>query len=456
LPAEPRDDLSMSQMLEIDLQESSQILSESDIKPNDDVQLQCISTRLQDFDPSRNLFESLMSQIYAPQNHEIQAINMEKNPVSVVSDDSESDNDKTEEKSTKKRRKKVVCPAYKVIEGSYFAVDAFRYGEISYVEHYFLTHYHADHYIGLRKKFNHKIYLSKITALLVRQFIGVAEELLQIVQVNVPFYVENVKITPMDANHCPGALLFLFEFPDGRNVLHTGDFRANEQMIEQLKIWNIKLDLVYLDTTYLHTKRRMPSQEDSIKFLLEHVQTYLEKNIGEKFLIVVGAYLIGKEKVWMSIAKKFNFKVYLEKERLRSFKEICSVSLEHFEVYKNHVTEDIEEADIRVVNMIQLSYPNLRDFLNDNQDTFNTILGIVASGWENQKYSPGRISLLHVQYSEHSSYSELENFIVKTSPKRVISTVPIRMNSAVTSDVPRQWLTDEKKTQKKFKQKKIK
>lgn len=80
---------------------------------------------------------------------------------------------------------------------------------------------------------------------------------------------------------------------------------------------------------------------------------------------------------------------------------------------------------------------------------------MVASGWENQKYKPGRISLLTVQYSEHSSYDELENFIVKTQPKNVISTVPVRMNSATTSDIPKDWLGDNVKPRRNMKQNKI-
>lgn len=354
LPAQPQEDMSMSQFLEVKLDEGDKTLNESDLKPKNGVQLESITEQLFNNPSSAANMEELMNKIYAP-DYDVQQLNLDKKLVAVQSESEGDENDS--ETSKKKPRKKTICPKYKVVEGSLFAVDAFRYGDISFVENYFLTHFHSDHYIGLRKKFKHKIYLSPITSLLVQQFIGVSEDLLHLVHVNVPFFIEDVKITPMDANHCPGALLFLFQFPEGRNVLHTGDFRANDKMIELLTRWNIKLDLVYLDTTYLGSKRRMPPQEESIEFLLRHVEKYLEENIGEKFLIIVGAYLIGKEKVWMSIVKHFNFKVYLEKERLKAFKAICSCSAEHLEIYRKYVTENEEEADVRVVNMIQLSYP---------------------------------------------------------------------------------------------------
>ena len=66
--------------------------------------------------------------------------------------------------------------------------------------------------------------------------------------------------------------------------------------------------------------------------------------------------MVGKEKIWISIAKKFNYRVWMEKERRKALEAICSASDEYLEHLKCLVS-DPDDADIHVVNMLQLSYP---------------------------------------------------------------------------------------------------
>lgn len=69
------------------------------------------------------------------------------------------------------------------------------------------------------------------------------------------------------------------------------------------------------------------------------------------------------------------------------------------------------------------------------------LVAIRPSGWEkNSKPSYGkRISVIGVEYSEHSSYKELERFVRFLKPKNVISTVPIGRDLCVTAKVPVKW-----------------
>lgn len=182
------------------------------------------------------------------------------------------------------------CPFYKILPGLSICVDAFRYGAVAGCQAYFLSHFHSDHYVGLTSHWSHgPIYCSKVTANLVKQQLRVDPRFVIALEFEQPLDLpgtNGVRVTMIPANHCPGSSLYLFEKVVGKKfngepklqrILHCGDFRACRQHVEHPllmpevrckisgKIKEQKIDVCYLDTTYLHPKYAFPSQEAVIK-----------------------------------------------------------------------------------------------------------------------------------------------------------------------------------------------
>uniref|UniRef100_A0A182MBG0 DNA cross-link repair 1A protein n=1 Tax=Anopheles culicifacies TaxID=139723 RepID=A0A182MBG0_9DIPT len=342
--------------------------------------------------------------------------------------------------------KKIVCPSYKIIAGTNFAVDAFRYGDIEGVTHYFLTHFHADHYIGLKKTFAKPLIMSPITARLVKAFINVSEEFYRVIDLHESIIIDDVEIIALDANHCPGGIMFLFRLPNGSTMLHTGDFRASPEMEEYPEFWNFPIDCIYLDTTYLSSKYAFKSQWESVADAREAVVTFLKKHIGVKVLIVCGSYLIGKEKVWLELAMTTGMKVWTEPNRLKALKAIADPQ------YLSKLVADPLEANIHVLAMNKLSYDELTEYMNQFPDQYESVIAIRPSGWEKNSKPQyrGRINIVGIEYSEHSSFDELKRFVQFIRPREVISTVPYgNSNQNRTPTVPASWYQGDMRPQRK-------
>ena len=93
----------------------------------------------------------------------------------------------------------------------------------------------------------------------------------------------------VEANHCPGSAMFLFESLKTGAILHTGDFRFDRSMLNHPLLVNKSFDVVYLDTTYFDPAYEFPPQRDVIEFMVEEVQKFTSDT-----LIVCGSYTIGQ------------------------------------------------------------------------------------------------------------------------------------------------------------------
>jgi DNA ligase-1 len=102
-------------------------------------------------------------------------------------------------------------------------------------QRYFLTHFHSDHYKGLKPSWNKGlIYCSTTTAKLLMNVMLVRKEWICGVEINATITIGtnrgNIDVTFIDANHCPGAVLLLFKIDEVTYHLHTGDMRYSPKM----------------------------------------------------------------------------------------------------------------------------------------------------------------------------------------------------------------------------------
>lgn len=154
-----------------------------------------------------------------------------------------------------------------------FLVDGFAF-QSPRCRHNFLTHYHSDHTVGLNRAFDGGlVYCSRVTRNLLVEDMGLAPALVRVLEMEVPVVVEGVRVCALPANHCPGAIMLLFEQPPlaplsgphgggpyGKVILHTGDFRWQEWMAALPALRRVRVDTLYLDTTYAQPRWALPPQ----------------------------------------------------------------------------------------------------------------------------------------------------------------------------------------------------
>lgn len=212
----------------------------------------------------------------------------------------------SEKASYGKPSHKRTCPFYKILPGFNICVDAFRYGAVQGCNAYFLSHFHSDHYVGLTSSWTHgPIYCSDVTARLVVQQLRVDPKYVVALEwekeVTVPD-TPGVRVTMIPANHCPGSSIFLYEQPQPSarkggpqrlyRVLHCGDFRACPAHVQHPllmpdvvdkvsgKLREQRIDVCYLDTTYLNPRWAFPSQEAVIQACSSICATLNESGAG--------------------------------------------------------------------------------------------------------------------------------------------------------------------------------
>lgn len=248
--------------------------------------------------------------------------------------------------------------------------------------------------------------------------------------------IDGSEVTLIDANHCPGAVQFLFKVP-GKNsnslamYVHTGDFRyCGEMRDDSVLSQFVGCDAVFLDTTYCNPKFVFPCQEESIDYIVGVIDSMggEEKNI----LFLVATYVVGKERILLEIAERCRRKIHVDGRKM----EVLRV-LGHGE--SGVFTEDLSESDVHVVgwNVLGETWPyfrpnfvKMKEIMEERR--YSRVVGFVPTGWTYEvklnKFSvrsKESFEIHLVPYSEHSNYDELREYVKFLRPKHVIPTVGV-------------------------------
>lgn len=329
------------------------------------------------------------------------------------------------------------------------AVDAFCYKPHELITQYFLSHFHSDHYGGITKRWCSErtldskiIYCSPITSRLLTLRFKVDPAFIYEIPPDTRHIIysygdavlndtnvstENTPglyVTAIDANHCPGAIIFLFESIALNGVstyiLHCGDFRINRAMIDHPALQPFhcgllkSLEKVYLDTTYMSPKYNFPKQElvckavadmfeklltqdelfntwfgNSIQSRITDFLSFSKENKKKKFLVLVGTYLIGKERLAMAILKRLGHcPIFVSNINSRGDKADIIRAFEDPYLNKVISSEDIGDnsADV-MVHLVPMKIvgtaQEMSNYFNHNQyfRHFERCVGLRPTGW---------------------------------------------------------------------------
>ena len=79
------------------------------------------------------------------------------------------------------------------------------------------------------------------------------------------YEIKGRQVWLIPANHCPGAVMFLVRSQNGRQILHTGDFRYRPEMLEEIQKCSpekpLKIDFLYMDNTFGTAEEYFPNQQ---------------------------------------------------------------------------------------------------------------------------------------------------------------------------------------------------
>ncbi|PFH48640.1 hypothetical protein AMATHDRAFT_5610 [Amanita thiersii Skay4041] len=350
-----------------------------------------------------------------------------------------------------------------------------------------LTHTHSDHINGLASKsFGYTIYCSKdakemllrhevfreremyqmkLKAEKTRTFSHLkvdpilrhdgsvfdlcSRDLLKVLPLNTPTTIElssneEVTLTLIDANHCPGAVMYLIEGRKGA-VLHTGDFRAEPWFLDNIarnpylqpyiapvkrsnkSFFNRTLEAIYLDTACAFSTLCIPSKEQATSGLIELIKLFPSDTY-----FFINAWTWGYEDILKVIAQTFQCQIHVDRYKCSIYERLSDPFLRMIVTTDSnstrfHACERFDRCEQVAVNNESHLSDGYAVSRNGKHVVYVNPVTMGVESWEHYlREMRGRlqtgevVNSLLVPLSRHSTLPELQAFVNLFEPRKVV------------------------------------
>ncbi|CAH8390951.1 unnamed protein product [Eruca vesicaria subsp. sativa] len=316
--------------------------------------------------------------------------------------------------------------------------------------HHFLTHAHKDHTVGISpSNVVFPIYSTSLTiSLLLQRHPQIDESFFVRIEIGETVVIDDIdgrfKVTAFDANHCPGAVMFLFEGSFG-NILHTGDCRLTRDCIHNLPEKYVGrqgqtpkccLDYVFLDCTFGKSPQRFPTKHSAIRQVISCIWNHPDAPI-----VYLACDMLGQEDILLEVSRTFGSKIYIDKAtNLECYRSLMVISPEivsenpssRFHIFSGfprlyeRASAKLAEARSKRQSEPLIIRPSAQWYVcDDEEDGFESVSQVQKQRKVRfDEAVKDEFGVWHVCYSMHSSRDELESAMRVLSPKWVVSTVP--------------------------------
>lgn len=240
---------------------------------------------------------------------------------------------------------------------------------------------------------------------------------------------KELKVIAFEVKHCPDSVMFSFVYED-KWILHTGDFRIEEDCSEIIKKVRTKVNLknkkpiVYLDSTFFYESfKSFPTEKQSVDTFITRINDILTET-QQKVLIILPAntgyeFLIREIYEKCSIISDPNMKVYVTTTNNFMLSEVNEWVTTEDNQSKIHLISNAKFKDISENNI------NMKNYYLENFIIFK------PTAWvrENLANYPDEIAMIEnnewgvpihkICYSHHCSYEELTKFLSFLQPKKI-------------------------------------